>query len=467
MTKIILGGGLSGLSAAYYLGKHARGENSILLESSSRLGGWIKSNQVEKNVIFEQGPRTIRPRGAPGINTLNLLEELSLQPDVLPIHQTHIAAKNRLIYANGDLHLLPNSLLGMFTTEKPFSKPLIMQILRDLSAKPKITPDESAYEFTKRRFGPEVADYLIDTILCGICAGSSKEISVNFIMKKLFNFEQQHGGVIKGVVKNLFNQQDPLPPRGLLASKAQKENWSVYTFKNGMETLPIALESFIRRLGETNIKLNAKCKELRFTSSGAEVYLENGDKFEGCHVISSLSANSLAPLIQNEHSELSSKLYKIKTVSVGVVNLMYEGNFIKKPGFGFLVPPKEKLPILGVIYDSCTRNQTDKTVLTVMMGGYWFKELFGDNPAKETLLQVATDNIKSILEIPDKPLLNNVNILKDCIPQYVVGHERNLEDIYSYIKDKNLPLYLCGASYNGVGVNDAILLAKVAVENIK
>lgn len=119
---------------------------------------------------------------------------------------------------------------------------------------------------------------------------------------------------------------------------------------------------------------------------------------------------------------------------------------------------------MGVIYDSCCFPNSENTVLTVMMGGYWFKNHFGDNPTEEQLLKVALEQLHNILHVRDDPQHFKVNILRNCIPQYTVGHSKRIENIFSYIRQHNLPFSLCGSSYYGVGVNDVVLSAKNVVE---
>lgn len=97
-----------------------------------------------------------------------------------------------------------------------------------------------------------------------------------------------------------------------------------------------------------------------------------------------------------------------------------------------------------------------------MMGGAWFEANFGNNPTKEHLLSVAVRHVQSILNIESPPVTHNVAILRDCIPQYVVGHVERVNRIKSYVAKNELPLSLCGASYHGVGVNDVVLSAKEA-----
>lgn len=101
-----------------------------------------------------------------------------------------------------------------------------------------------------------------------------------------------------------------------------------------------------------------------------------------------------------------------------------------------------------------------------MMGGAWYQRYFGKQSDNEYLLNVARNQIQRILNIKENPVEYDVSILKNCIPQYVVGHQERLQRIKNYISSHRLPLALCGSSYQGVGLNDVILSAKEAVSHI-
>lgn len=470
MSFVILGGGLSGLSAAYYLLKQSPRASVIILESSNRCGGWIRSQKLPNGIIFEQGPRTIRPAGIPGANTLKLIEELELSNRITPILRTHPAATNRLIYANGELHLLPSKLTSLFTKQAPFSKPLIMQLMKDVVTPKKhiVEQDEAIYNFVERRFGREAADYLISPMICGICAGNAKEVSVNFLLKSLFEFEQKYGSISRGLIASVVTsrktkQQDISSE---LAQKARDERWSVYSFEDGVEELPDTLKEVVTAKG-CKIQYCAECIEITPSDKKMHIKLKTGRNIEADHVISSLPANSLGKLVQKSQPDLSKLLETIGSVTVAVVNLAFKRRITEKQAFGFLVAPKENLPILGVIYDSCCFPRGDRTVFTVMLGGYWFKEYFGENPTEGELLKVALEQLRTILKFNDDPDHCKVNILHSCIPQYTVGHNSRVDSIFKCITDNKLPLSLCGSSYSGVGVNDVILSAKNAVEHLK
>lgn len=472
----VLGGGLSGLSAAYYALENPRLGPIVLLEASNRLGGWVSTKKSPTGAIFEQGPRTIRPGGDAGKNTLNLIDNLKLSNKIHPISTTDPAAINRFIYADQILHPLPISFKPLFITTPPFKRPLIKAIWNDLYTLRVPADDESLYSFIERRLGKDIADYFISPMICGICAGDAKQISVNFLMPSLFKAEQKYGSIFKGMLKEkLFapptssnkeawevtSSNSPGKEKSIgSAERSVKSNWAIWALEGGLEQLPQALASnlYSRNM---HIRLGTECKELTFKPDCVELRASSETKkFE--RVISSLPAQNLARLVENQHPDLAKELKAIPTVTVAVVNLEFSSKVLPMEAFGFLVPPKEGLPILGVIFDSCIIPQ-ETTVLTVMMGGVWFEKYFGTNSTEKHLLSVAVEQVKTILKIKESPHAHSVSILKDCIPQHIVGHNQRIDRIRDYISKHKLPLGLCGSSYEGVGVNDVILSAKKAV----
>lgn len=474
---IVLGGGIGGLSAAYYLLKQANLSHAPkLFEASNRFGGWIKTDvsSADKRVRFEVGPRTIRPKGIEGLNTLALCSELGLSDEILPINSMHPAAKNRLLAVNDELCLLPNSLMGMFKTIPPFTKPLIFGLMHDMkhdyAGKP--LTDDTMYNFIERRFGTEMAKYLISSMICGICAGDAKEISVKFLMKELFEYEQKYSSVSKGlchkVMERFSMKKDAKPVDSIencdLAKRSIAERWSVYSLNGGLEKLTQTLSQNLAKNG-VEMNTNAKCEHIEFNADRVSVTV-NGKSYETNHLISSIPTFELGKLVQKQHPQLADELLAITYVDVAVLNFQFAGNnLLKQPGFGFLVPPVEDSPLLGVIYDSCCFDMGDNTVLTAMMGGKWFRQRFGYGDEKD-LYEKAMGEIRRILKIDQQPEAFKVNILRKCIPQYVVGHYDRVERIKKYIEHNKIPLSVCGCAFEGVGVNNVICSAKEAAKPI-
>lgn len=474
---IILGGGIGGLSAAFYhFKKFGNKQNLKLFEATNRFGGWIQTDtsRIDKNVRFESGARTLRPTGERGFNTLELCAELGLTDALLPIVSSHPAARNRMLAVNSQLYSLPSSFPSIFKTMPPFKYPLAVSLLQDVKNKYRGEPlaDDSIYNFVERRFGTDVAKYLISSMMCGICAGDAKEISVKFLMKNLFEYEQQHGNITMGLVHKMFGAKkvasvSAVQPPCSLVKRARQEHWSIYSMKNGMKQLPEALIEYLQR-NSVLLNLNSKCDSIAFDGEHSVTVTINGQKHSANSLISSLPAFELGRLLQQQHPILAEELNQISYVDVAVINLQYVGDLLPSPGFGFLVPPSENSPILGVIYDSaCFDMGAKNTVLTVMMGGKWFASKFGDSITEAELLDKALGQLRAILKIEQPPHDCKVNVLRKCIPQYVVGHYDRIERIRDYVGAKKLPLKLCGSAIDGVGVNDVIFTAKQAIQSME
>jgi len=191
-TCVVLGGGISGLAAAYRLAQiHPSPKRIVLLEAGSRVGGWIHSTKNEDGVVFEHGPRTMRPVGESGTTTLNLLEELQLRDQVINVPHKHPSSLNRYIYLNSKLVRLPLQMSAVFKTLPPFRRPLLAAGLRDLFTAKNTEEDESIFNFISRRLGPDVAEFVIDPVVRGVCAGDAREISVKLLLKTLKDWELQ------------------------------------------------------------------------------------------------------------------------------------------------------------------------------------------------------------------------------------------------------------------------------------
>lgn len=358
MTNVVLGGGISGLSAAYYLSKSAV-TNTIIYESSQRLGGWIKSTKTPTGSIFEHGPRTLRCGGVAAENSLQLVEELGLSSKIKPVPRTAEAAKNRMIYLNKQLITLPNSWTALFKINPPFIKPFIFAIINDLKTSKKDVVDESIYDFVARRFGKQYAEIPLSAMICGIFAGDAKEISVKALMNNLFENEQKYGSVIGGMIYSLKDKLGQTKKKNIDQVKRNSEfkNWSVWSLENGLETLPNQIEKYLKNKKKIGIHLNCKCTKVSFKNG--EVHLTINGKTEiAQHLYSTLPSKDLAKIL-DDLPLLKNELLSIPFVSVAVVNLEYLGDLLDEKGFGFLVPPNQNLPILGIIFDSCIFPQVN------------------------------------------------------------------------------------------------------------
>ncbi|XP_071841904.1 protoporphyrinogen oxidase-like [Apostichopus japonicus] len=468
VENIILGGGISGLSAAFYLKTLGReSEKILLLEGSSRLGGWLHSCKTEDGSVHELGTRSIRVTGLVGKNTLDMVDTLNLETSLLPVTSAHPAVSNRFLYAEGKIHKLPASLSSLFRRSEPLSKSLAVLLAREPFRRKVPVDDESLHSFFERRFGLEFATYLVDAFCRGIFAGKSSELSIKSCFPHLFEIEQKYGSLILGSLLSK-REGDSSVGNSPLVKRATAERWLSWSMKAGLQELPDRLGSYLTEK-DVQISTDTPCRRIEFKDKVARIHTK--DKvLETERLFCSLPSTNLAPLLAPEHSDLAKSLSEIPSATVAVVNLEFQGSVLPLQGFGYLVPSCEPSNVLGVVFDSCTFPEHDTPVrettrMTCMMGGEWFEELFGDPEVvcKDKLLLTALESIKAHLNIHEKPIYSNVSVHRDCIPQYTIGHSKRLDSIHDYIQNHKLPLTLLGSSYHGVSVNDCIYNARKAV----
>jgi len=464
MTLCVLGGGVAGLSAAYYALSNPGVRRVVVLESSSRLGGWIQTIRNSDGVLYEKGPRTIRPAGAQGANTLALVQDLGLADCIRPVTYTHPSATNRLVLVGGQLHKLPNSLMSLFKNLPPFSRPLALALFKDLLSPRVRCEDTSLHEFVSRRLGSDIADYAIDPMVRGICAGDSKQVSVHFIANYLHQMEQEWGrisfGVAKDYMKGFVHKPEKSPLENLdIVKKARSEKWAVWGLENGLESLVEALETSLVENG-VEIITEASVENIIVNNNQAVVSYNGGNVI--CDkLVMALPSYKAAPLLHGTSEELSSLLARIPFVDVALANIEFKGKVLDQEGFGFLVPSSQPQQLLGCIFDSCTFPQGPRTVLTCMIGGAWYDQMVGSKTASQ-VEQDAVKEISSILNITESPVRCDTSLLPQCIAQYTVGHRARLAKARGIIAQSKLPLAIVGSSYDGPGINDTIMSAKTA-----
>ncbi|XP_077116654.1 protoporphyrinogen oxidase isoform X2 [Ranitomeya variabilis] len=468
-TVVVTGGGISGLTACYHLVKDGGVSKVILLEGSSRLGGWMRTTRTEDGAVFEHGPRGMRPGGVVGRNTLSMISELGLEADLLPVLMSQPAAKNRYLYVNKSLHKLPSSIGGILRTIPPFSRPLFLCGLRDLTAPRGTKEDETIHDFFSRRFGKELADIVIDSLCRGVFAGDSRQLSLRSCFPFLYEAERHKRSVVLGMVAT--GDQTP-PLDSPLIHRSKKEKWSQWSLRGGMQTLSDTLEAYIKDRG-VQIHKDTPVEALQWQADGGWQIKVPGGSMAADHVISAVPAAVLSKVLPLNAEPMTNTLREMSAATVAVVNLEYDGDVLPVSGFGHLIPSFEGDAMLGIVYDSLAfpehnRRGGSSTRLTVMLGGAWFESSLGDPDAvsKEALLSLASTAVATQLGVKETPCRTIVTLNKSCIPQYTLGHWKRIDHLFSYIRQHSLPLSLVGASYEGVSVNDCIYNARKSVKRL-
>ena len=444
---VILGAGISGLAAAWHL-KQLPNFSVTLIEKSARAGGWIQTKQVD-DFLFDLGPRSCRVRGN-GLATLRLVEQLGLQDEVIPSDKS---ARKRYLYLNKRLVSVPNCPVAVLLS--PFTKGVLKGLWNDWWTPASTAEDESIYSFITRRMNADVANRLIDPLTIGIYAGDPHKLSIKSCFPILHEWEQKHGGIVRGAFaprKKQTLEQSPFLRNAL--------RHPLFTFKEGMETLPKALAHKL----EKNLLLSTSVVSLKTLKNGFELLLSNGKTIQADHVISALPADPLGDLLMPHLPETALTLKGIPSSSVALVHLGYRKKMLKLKGFGYLIPSSEKEETLGVVWDSSAFPQQnlhpDQTRLCVMIGGAHLQNFSRrtDNEWKEIALRA----VKLHMGMEGLPDVVHIHTVPSAIPQYVVGHAAKVKQVEQEIAQFSPHLTLLGSSFHGVSINDCIANAHAA-----
>ncbi|KAL2065147.1 hypothetical protein VTL71DRAFT_4288 [Oculimacula yallundae] len=492
----VLGGGITGLASAHYFARENPNAKITVYEGSARLGGWLKSDYMDvdgESVLFESGPRTLRPGTAPGLVTLELVQELGLEDQLLITNKASEAHQNRFIYYPDRLVKMPGPGQDFFDMTwriltEPVFKGMIWGTIKEKAqaTRPDNLEDESVGSFLARRMGDErIPDNIVSAVLHGIYAGDIYQLSAKSLMPQMWHYEAWKGSLIDAMMSKMSERIDlvskkdeelkmELGPKMNDTVKQAMMDASVYSFKEGIGALSGAMEKALRKNPNVEFKMDTGVTAVEYDgeSNGIKISTKDAPPAKYTKAISTISGQTLSSLTSNALPSLA----LTHSVTVMVVNLYYKDpHVLPERGFGYLIPrsiPFDQNPecALGVVFDSHAVQGQDTasgTKVTVMLGGHWW-DAFDAYPDEEEGINMARSVLERHLKITDEPAATRVSLQRNCIPQYTVGHDSRMQtahgDLMREFKGK---LAVAGNSYTGVGLNDCVRAARDVVMGMK
>lgn len=437
-TIAVLGGGISGLSTAYFL-KKSENTTVKVFEASHRPGGWIETVDHE-GFLFEQGPRSLRVQGD-NEATFALIESLGLAEQLIVPHSS---ANKRFIYDRNQLQSLPNHLWQI--PFNPLMKGWIKALWSDWRSPKRNDGDESIETFFSRRLGRVWTDRLIDPFVSGIYAGDCSQLSMQSCFPLFDEWEQRKGSLLRGSIAASPSKREVSP------LKKKMSGHSLFSFQNGLETLPRALSHAL----DDTLCLNHQITELIPYPDKICVKFSDHTPFYADQVISTLPLHALQLLIPS-----FKKMRMPRYASVVVVNLGYKNDRLPINGFGYLVPSNENSPILGCVWDSSifpSHNRTpNQTRLTVMMGGMHHPEVIA--MSDKELIEAALKGVHQQMGVFKEPDVIQLKRVTQSIPQFEVGYNEWKIKMLEEGKNFSPLLTISGNAISGVSVHDCIRFA--------
>ncbi|MBI4682108.1 MAG: protoporphyrinogen oxidase [Nitrospirae bacterium] len=437
----VVGGGISGLSAAYLLVSRNPDLEVTVFEADNRPGGKIWSERVN-GFLCEKGPNGFldnKPK------TLELCKGLGIDPV-----RSNENSKKRFIFSGDKLKALPESPVSFIKSDL-LSWGGKLRLLLELNA-PKGPADETVADFIIRRLGIEALEKLIDPMCSGIYAGDPYRMSITSCFPRIKELEQEYGSLIRAMMKiRKQRKAQSKNPEGPTVSAAPGGNLT--SFYNGAQTITDTLAS---RLGK-HLKIGVSVHGIS-KNNGSYLLYTSQETFKADIVVIASPAYASSEILKDFDDELSKALLDIPYPHVSVVCFGYKKEHVKHllNGFGFLIPHIENRNILGTLWDSSifpNRASEGHVLLRTMIGGAQSPEVetYDDNELMNTVF----DELKPILGLKSDPELVRVYRWDKAIPQYFLGHSKILQTIDERLS--NYPgLYLAGNAYRGIGINDCI-----------
>jgi len=453
----IIGGGISGLSAAHRLQELAPDCDIHLYEADGKLGGVLQTTHQNGFLLEHSADNFIT--NVPG--GLQLCSRLGLEAELLKTNET---LRKALVVREGKLYPVPDGFLLMapgkiwpvVTTPLLSWRGKLRLAAEPFVARRTSVEDESLESFVVRRMGDEVYRRLVQPLIGGIYTADPTKLSVRATLAQFVAMEQEHGSLVRGMLNRTAKNKSE--------SRESGARYSMFVApKNGMGQL---VERLVEKLSSATIHLNRSVEKLAKTAAGWHVFSGGSpEPYDG--VILALPAPQAARLLPDS-PELSANLASIAYAGCNVAILAVDQSQIAKPvsGFGFVVPEIENRKILAVSFSSAKysgRAPDGKMIIRVFVGGACHPELTSLDD--DQIKQIVQAELAELIGLQGDPEIFLVTRWTGKMPQYHLGHVELIEQIFQQV-DLLPGLELAGNAYRGVGVPQCIQSGESAAERL-
>ncbi|MDA0207071.1 MAG: protoporphyrinogen oxidase [Acidobacteria bacterium] len=446
----VIGGGISGLTAAYELAK--AGIACTIVDPKPALGGVIRTENAG-GCLIEAGPDSFLAQKP---WALELIKEVGLGDQVIGSNdhrrRTFVLRDGRLIQIPEGLQFMAPTRIAPVLKSPLLSVGAKLRMAAELLRRPSgARPDRSVAEFVTDHYGSEVNEYLAQPMLAGVYGAEPEALSVNAVLPRFVEIETRYGSLSRGLMAGMKQARSTNGPRSSL----------FLTLRGGMQTLTDALAA---RIAGKAKRVQGRAVGLERTNGRWTVQLEDAS-VDADAVILALPAYESAQLLAPIDSEITGPLRSIPYGSSITVGLVYERPAFTHPltGFGFLVPRAEGRLLaactwVGTKFDGRTTN--DRPLLRAFLGGTKAQERMSHTPEK--LVREVDAELKQLMQYSADPVEWRTAVWDRAMAQYPVGHAAIVAHIRG--REAAIPgLTLIGNAFAGIGIPDCIRLARRAV----
>jgi protoporphyrinogen/coproporphyrinogen III oxidase len=454
---VIIGGGITGITTAYYLQKEIKEKrlaiDCTLIEATHRLGGKIQT-VVKDGFVIERGPDSFLARK---LSASRLIHEVGLSEQLV-----HNATGKSYILVKGKLYPMPGgSIMGIPTQIGPFVTTGLFSPIGKLRAaadfilpRTKTEGDISLGKFFRRRLGDEVVENLVEPLLSGIYAGDIDQLSLMATFPQFFHVEQKHGSLILGMKRSTPKQTKP---KG--SSKGIFQ-----TLKTGLQSLVEEVES---RLEAGSVLKGLRVENIEKDGTRYKLILSNGKVMSADSIVIA-TPHQAVPTMFSQYDFFAS-FNNMPATSVATVALAFPEAAIQQDidGTGFVVSRNSDYTITACTWTHKKWLHTapkGKALLRCYVGRAGDEAIV--EQADDEIVRVVMDDLNKIMNITSQPEFSIVTRWKQAMPQYVVGHKERFEAIKEKMSEQLPGVFLAGSSYEGLGLPDCIDQGEEAVKKV-
>lgn len=474
----IIGGGISGLAAAYYLEKHARQANRplryTLIERSPSPGGKIVTDHVhgfgDTPFIVEGGPDSFLTQKP---WALQLARELGLDNDLLG---TNDHKRKTFVLNKGKPTPLPDGVMMIVPTRfMPFAlSPLISPLgklrmgLDFFIPKRQDDSDETLADFIRRRLGDEALDKIAEPLMSGIYNAEAERQSILATFPRFRDIEKKHGSLIRGMLAARNSRAGTRAPAH--SDSAPKAATSMFvSLRSGTHGLVKAVAAALT--GE--LRLNTGVERITRSDTNPseqapryQLHLSDGSVVNAEAVLLATPAYVSADLLADVAPGAADLLATIRYVSTGTLSFGFRRSEVHHPlnGFGVVIPRSEKRPINAITWSSTKfdhRAPQDHVLLRVFFGGSRNPDMV--DRSDDELIAIARSELRQLLGIDAEPVMHRLYRWRNATPQYDIGH---LERVAAIEAALPAGLYVTGSPYRGIGIPDCVHQGQQSAERI-
>jgi oxygen-dependent protoporphyrinogen oxidase len=448
---IVVGGGVSGLAAAYYLARD--GHACTLVEPQPGLGGVIRT-EIAGDCVIEAGPDSFLSQKP---WALQLIRELGLAGEVIDsndhLRKTYMVRRGRLVPMPDGLYLMVPTAVAPVAASRLLSLRTKARMCFELLRRPPAYqfPDRSVASFVRDHYGDEAVQYLAEPLLAGIYGGDPEQLSVLSVLPRFVEFEQRYGSVTRGVLASRPKSSGPQPPL-------------FQSLRRGMQQLVDTLAEAIA--GSVTIARTA-VRRLERLDTGFRAH-GPGLSLESQAVVLAVPAYIAGELLRPVDAALGDLLAAVPYHSSITVALGYDRAGFHHPlnGFGFLVPKVERRLLTACTWVGTKfphRVGDNRVLLRAFIGAGGRDDLL--DRSEDELVTAVREELRARMGVTETPLVARLHRWRRAMAQYTVGHSRRQEEISARLA--RLPaLHLAGNAYLGIGVPDCIRTAQLAAARL-